>query len=116
MGKHFVASLLISHVMIRVKDEGQAGSPGLHVIHVKRVKRLRFILMICRQTEGRKMVVLGIEGLRERVLPCPWSFGSHLSLLEESDPSGDPGGPGSHSSPRLEEESPWGLFCLSLII
>lgn len=55
MGKHFVASLLISHVMIRVKDEGLAGNPGLHVTHVNRVKVLRFILMISRQTVGREI-------------------------------------------------------------
>lgn len=61
MGKGFVASLLISHVMIRVKDEGLVESPGLHMTHVNRVKVLRFILMISRQRVGREMVV-GIGG------------------------------------------------------
>lgn len=65
MSKGFVASLLISHAVIRVKDEGLAGSPGLHMTHVNRVKGLRFILMISRQRVGREMMV-GVGGGRTK--------------------------------------------------
>lgn len=94
MDKHFVASLLISHVIIRVKDEGLAGSPGLHVIHVNRVKGLRFILMNSRQTVCREMVVVGIEGAKGKGFAMTGVLGPISHFLKSVTSSGALGGPG----------------------